>query len=101
EGLSAALASIGQPGGPDLPTRAANLLRDLNQTLDTLRKLAEGAPLTEFFDRALEESGYASLFTTGDPDMVERWENLMQLRATLEPFDLVEDTNRLHLFLEE
>jgi len=100
-GLGDALGMLGEPGGPQVAPRAVNLLTDVAATLDRLRIDVETMPLTRFFDHALEESGYQEHFTSGDPEMMERWENLLQLRATMEPFDLVEDENRLMLFLQE
>ncbi|MEZ4571936.1 MAG: ATP-dependent helicase [Thermomicrobiales bacterium] len=92
---------LGEPGGPDISSRAVSLLADVASTLDRLRLDAKSMPLTRFFDHALEESGYQSHFADGDPEMMERWENLLQLRATMEPFDAVEDEDRLTLFLQE
>lgn len=100
-GLGDALGMLGEPGGPELPTRAVTLLANVASTLDRLRVDARTMPLSKFFDLALEESGYQSLFTENDPEMMERWENLLQLRATMEPFDHIEDEDRLTLFLQE
>ncbi|MEZ4523704.1 MAG: UvrD-helicase domain-containing protein [Thermomicrobiales bacterium] len=100
-GLGDALGMLGEPGGPDISSRAVSLLADVASTLDRLRLDAKSMPLTRFFDHALEESGYQSHFADGDPEMMERWENLLQLRATMEPFDAVEDEDRLTLFLQE
>ncbi|CAN5630865.1 UvrD-helicase domain-containing protein [soil metagenome] len=103
-GLGDALGLLDEPGGPDIPTRAVTLLTSVASTLDRLRVDARTMPLTRFFDHALEESGYRSLFTDNDPEQMDRWENLLQLRATMEPFDQIEETdegNRLVLFLQE
>jgi DNA helicase-2/ATP-dependent DNA helicase PcrA len=100
-GLGDALGLLGEPGGPDIATRAVTLLTDVSATLDRLRADARAMPLSKFFDLALEESGYQSHFTDGDPEMMERWENLLQLRATMEPFDVIDDEDRLTLFLQE
>ena len=100
-GLSDALGTLGEPGGPVLATRAARLLGFVASTLDRLRTDARTMSLTRFFDLAIEESGYQSLFAEGDPEMMDRWDNLLQLRGTMEPFDVVEDEDRLTLFLQE
>jgi DNA helicase-2/ATP-dependent DNA helicase PcrA len=100
-GLSDALGMLGEPGGPMIAARGATLLSNVSQTIDRLRADAAAMPLTRFFDHALDTSGYQSLFTSGDPEMMERWENLLQMRATMEPFDLVDDEDRLLLFLQE
>ncbi len=100
-GLSDALGMIGEPGGPSLNSRAASLVAKVSTMLDRLRNDCQTMPLTRFFDHALEETGYRSLFDSGDPEMIERWENILQMRATMEPFDTLEDEDRLTLFLQE
>ena len=100
-GLSDALGMLGEPGGPAVATRAVTLLSEVASTLDRLRIDARSMPLTRFFDLVLEESGYAGLFADGDPEMMDRWENLLQLRGTMEPFDSIEDDDRLILYLQE
>ncbi|MFW6076023.1 MAG: ATP-dependent helicase [Chloroflexota bacterium] len=100
-GLQAALHALDQPEGPALAGRARNLLTDAREQIERLRSLAETLPLTQLFDRALEETGYIRQFENAGPEMVDRWENLLQLRATLEPFDQMEDGDRLMTFLEE
>lgn len=100
-GLGDALGLLDEPGGPQLNSRAVSLLADVAGTLDRLRLDVRSMPLSKFFDLALEASGYQSHFTDGDPEMMDRWENLLQLRATMEPFDDIEDEDRLTLFLQE
>ncbi len=77
------------------------MLANVTSTLDRLRVDAKTMALSRFFDLAIEESGYQSLFTDSDPEMMDRWENLLQLRATMEPFDAIDDEDRLMLFLQE
>jgi DNA helicase-2/ATP-dependent DNA helicase PcrA len=58
--------------------------------------------LSELFDLAMEESGYAAQFIdTGDPDTLDRWENVLQLRAVLSSYDDFPDSTALQTFLEE
>jgi ATP-dependent DNA helicase UvrD/PcrA len=100
-GLGDALGLLGEPGGPMVASRAVTLLTNVASTLDRLRVDAKAMALSRFFDLAIEESGYQSLFTDNDPEMMDRWENLLQLRATMEPFDAIDDEDKLMLFLQE
>ena len=101
QGLSAALEAIGTPDGPMLAPRGQKLFRSLHDQLRTLRELEPSLALSEFFDQALEFTGYAGYFESGDPELMERWENLQQFRANLERFDDEPADTRLTTFLSE
>jgi DNA helicase II / ATP-dependent DNA helicase PcrA len=57
--------------------------------------------LSEFFDHALQETGYAQLFESGDPELADRWDNIRQFRGNLERFDEEPSDTRLTTFLSE
>lgn len=99
--FAVAIDAVGREAGPPLSGRGRNLIVDLREKLERLRQLEGGLPLTRFFDEALEETGYPDLFAGGDPEMMERWENVLQLRSTMEAFDEADVESRLLLFLEE
>jgi DNA helicase II / ATP-dependent DNA helicase PcrA len=99
--LDAALDALGAPDGPPINSRAVKLLSVARDKLIGLRDVEPTVPLTDFFDHALEESGYAQLFESGDPELIDRWENLRQLRSLLEPYDDAGDDARLTTFLSE
>lgn len=101
QGLSTALAMLDKPGGPAIASRGRTLLRNVRDTFSNLRALEPAVPLSELFDRALDDTGYMTHFTSGDPEMLERWDNVLQLRSTVEQFDDVEPEMRLTTFLEE
>lgn len=96
-----ALDAVGSDYGPDISGRGRKLLTEVRAKLARLRELESSLPLTRFFDEALEDTGYTGLYAGGDPEMMERWSNVLQLRATMESFDVVEADSRLLLFLEE
>jgi DNA helicase-2/ATP-dependent DNA helicase PcrA len=100
-GLSDALDLLGAPDGPTMAGRGQKLLATARDTLTTLRDLTTELTLSELFDRALEDTGYTSYFEGGDPEMMDRWENLQQFRGNLERFDEEEPENRLITFLSE
>lgn len=100
-GVGKALDAVGQSGGPVLGSRAQRLFTTFNQDLTALRDVEPDLTLSELFDRALESTGYQGYFETGDPEMADRWENLLQFRANLERFDDEDPESRLMTFLSE
>ena len=100
-GLGAALDAVGEPGGPTLASRAQKLFQAFNRDLVALRELEPTLLLSELFDRAMESTGYQGYFESGDPEMADRWENLLQFRANLERFDDEDPETRLMTFLSE
>lgn len=101
KGLDAALAALDASDGPDVAGRARTLLSQVASTLSELRVAASHLTLSEFFDRALRDTGYLSLFETGDPELMDRWDNILQLRANVEQFDSLPNDEALSAFLEE
>lgn len=100
-GLDAALTALDEPGGPQIAGRGKSLLMEVNRILADLRLSASHISLTELFDRALRDTGYLSLFETGEPELMDRWENILQLRSTIEQYDSLPHEEALPTFLEE
>ncbi len=97
----AALAGQSDVSPPQVSGRSARLLAEVWATLQHLWEASERLRLSELFDLALERSGLAQLYhDTGDPEQVERWENLLQLRSVLASYDSVPE-GALRAFLEE
>ena len=87
---------------PDVGSRATNLLSHVYQVLSKLVTAETTLALSELFDLAMETSGYAAQFIdTGDPETLDRWENVLQLRAVLTSYDDLADSTALQTFLEE
>lgn len=100
-GLDAALAALDEPDGPHIAGRGKSLLTSAAAVFSDLRLTAAEMTLTELFDSALRDTGYVSLFESGDPEMLDRWENVLQLRATIEQYDTLPHEEALTTFLEE
>ena len=100
-GLSSALQRLGDPAGPQIAGRGRALLANVHGVLARLEDIVTTAPLSQLFDTALKETGYLSLYEGGDPEMAERWENVLQLRSTIEQYDNLPGDEALTLFLEE
>jgi len=97
----AALAGQSDVVPPQISGRPARLLAEVWGTLQQLWEASERLLLSELFDLALERSGLAQLYhDAGDPEQIERWENLLQLRSVLASYDSVGD-GALRAFLEE
>lgn len=100
-GLAATLAALGTHDGPSIAGRARLLLTNASDTLDRIRTHEHTLPLAEWFDEAIRESGYDSLFDSGEPEQIDRWENVLQLRALISEFEGFDADTRLDAFLEE
>lgn len=87
---------------PKVASRAARLLSDVYRVLSQLVQASTTLTLTELFDLAMEQSGFAAQFQdAGDPDAIDRWENVLQLRAVLSTYDDLPEATALQTFLEE
>lgn len=100
-GLDTALAALGSDSGPDIAGRGRTLLSEVAATLSELRELAGLLPPSELFDRALKDTGYLALFESGDAELLDRWDNVLQLRSTIEQYDNMPQDEALTTFLEE
>jgi DNA helicase II / ATP-dependent DNA helicase PcrA len=87
---------------PEINNRATNLLYGVHQLVLRLIDQSTQVHLSKLFDIAIEETGFAAQFReTVDPDMMERWENLLQLRGVLTGYDELREEIALETFLEE
>ncbi len=87
---------------PEVGSRASRLLTDVYTTLTGLVQASQTVTLSELFDLAMEKTGFAAQFQdTGDPDAIDRWENVLQLRAVLSGYDDLPESTALQTFLEE
>jgi DNA helicase-2/ATP-dependent DNA helicase PcrA len=100
-GLEAALAALDAPDGPQVAGRGKTLLASSTAVLADLRIAANDIALSELFDRALRDTGFLTLFESGDPEMMDRWDNVLQLRSTIEQYDALPHEEALPTFLEE
>ncbi|HEU5423391.1 MAG TPA: UvrD-helicase domain-containing protein [Nitrolancea sp.] len=98
----AALAGELPLAPPQISGRAARLLGEVYATLSELVEASRRLVVTELFDLAVAETGIAAqLQQGGDPEMLERWENVLQLRAVLSGYDELPTESALETFLEE
>ncbi|HEU4792695.1 MAG TPA: 3'-5' exonuclease, partial [Nitrolancea sp.] len=87
---------------PEVGGRAAKLLADVYTTIAQLHEESTRTNPSELFDRAVEKTGFAEQFRdTGDPELLDRWDNVLQLRNVLTSYDALPDADALQTFLEE
>jgi DNA helicase-2/ATP-dependent DNA helicase PcrA len=97
-------ARAGESSGdlPSVGNRAAKLLEDVYVRISDLNRIRTRLRPSELFDRAVEVTGFAAQFQeTGDPEAIERWENVLQLRAVLSTYDGLAESDALDTFLED
>ncbi|HYI23821.1 MAG TPA: 3'-5' exonuclease, partial [Thermomicrobiales bacterium] len=66
----------------------------------SLREKAATASLAEVFDDIVQATGYRSALTESEEDL-DRWANLLELRADLERYDSVDPAEALAYYLEQ
>ncbi len=87
---------------PEVGSRAAKLLADVHATIARLHEESTRTHPSELFDRAVEMTGFAEQFRdTGDPELLDRWDNVLQLRNVLTSYDILPESEALQTFLEE
>ncbi|HET9016468.1 MAG TPA: UvrD-helicase domain-containing protein [Thermomicrobiaceae bacterium] len=98
----AALAGAEDLPAPEVGARASKLLADVYHTLTLLEEKSRSLALSELFDLAVESTGFARQFQeAGDPESLERWDNVQQLRGVLAGYDQLPEASALETFLEE
>jgi len=98
----AALAGADDVPAPEVGSRAARLLADVYRTLEGLVAKSRSLAVSSLFDLAVEETGFARQFQeAGDPESLERWDNVLQLRGVLAGYDQLPESSALETFLEE
>ncbi len=102
--LEACLATAGAAGtaaAPDLPGSARTAVARIGAIFADLRSEMERATLTELFDRIIERTGYEATFDHNDDEAMERWANVLELRAALGEYDQLPPSDALPAYLEQ
>ena len=76
-----AAASPKTPERPQLADRPMNALRSFTSIIDDMRAATDSATLTELIDRILQRTGLED-HIKADENGAERWENLLEFRAS-------------------
>ncbi len=93
-------ANVAAADQPDFsgPGRAA--AERIGAALAILRERARTVSLAELFDDIVEKTGYRDSLKATDDDL-DRWANLLELRADLERYEAVDPVEALNAYLEQ
>ncbi len=85
---------------PDFSGPGRTAAERIGNTFAILRERANTASLAELFDDIVEKTGYRDSLTSTEDDL-DRWANLLELRADLERYESVDPTEALTAYLEQ
>jgi DNA helicase-2/ATP-dependent DNA helicase PcrA len=91
----------GEMGAPALGGSAASSAAKLGSVFDQLKQLEQSEPLTSLFDSTVRLTGYRDRLAHGEDDDLERWENVLEVRADMENYDVLEPGESLAAYLEQ
>ncbi len=73
----------------------------IGKALAILRERSQTSSLAELFDSIVQQTGYRESFNEGTEEDLQRWANVLELRADLERFDQVDPSEALAAYLEQ
>ncbi|MEZ4531449.1 MAG: UvrD-helicase domain-containing protein [Thermomicrobiales bacterium] len=86
---------------PQLSGAARTAAEKLGSVYEQLQKLEQTEPLTSLFDSLVKLTGYRDHLAKIDDDDLDRWENVLEVRADMERFDVLEPGEALSAYLEQ
>ncbi|MGI8474930.1 MAG: ATP-dependent helicase, partial [Thermomicrobiales bacterium] len=90
-----------ETGAPELSGTARSAAQRLGTAISRLRERQRELTLASLFDAILERTGYKDAFDRDDEEEMQRFANVMELRADLDKYDLVEPVDALPTYLEQ
>ncbi len=105
-GLFAAMQEVAAArlAGEDCPItitkKAATSFADFAVTLEKLIELSKREKVVDLVDRVVEDTGFRNFIQNSDDSPQERWENIMELRATAQEFNAEAPPDGLATLLE-
>ena len=105
-GLFAAMQEVAAArlAGEDCPVtitkKAATSFADFAVTLEKLIELSKRDKIVDLVDRVVEDTGFRNFIQNSDDSPQERWENIMELRATAQEFNAEAPPDGLATLLE-
>jgi DNA helicase-2/ATP-dependent DNA helicase PcrA len=87
--------------GPELSGAARSAAQKLGTVFAHLRELNGEVPLVDLFDAIVERTGYSASFDHESEEEMQRWANVLELRADLEKYDLLPPAEALPTYLEQ
>jgi len=86
---------------PEFSNAGASAAARIGTALAFLRERARTVSLAELFDSIVEKTGYRDSFNQGTEDDLQRWANILELRADLERYESLEPGEALSAYLEQ
>ncbi len=92
---------LGGDSGPTVSGSARSAGQRLGAALAQLRESRGHLTLAALFDEVVERTGYRSAFDDETEEALQRWANVLELRADLERYDIVDPGEALATYLEQ
>ncbi|MGB3304683.1 MAG: UvrD-helicase domain-containing protein [Thermomicrobiales bacterium] len=73
----------------------------IGKALAVLREQSKTSSLAELFDSIVSQTGYRDSFNEGTEEDLQRWANVLELRADLEHYDQFDPSEALAAYLEQ
>ena len=90
-----------QPGDrPDLSGPGRTAAERIGTAFAVFREKARTVSLAELFDHIVEDTGYRATLNNTEEEL-DRWANLLELRADLERYDAMDPAEALKVYLEQ
>lgn len=86
---------------PQLSGAARTAATKLGAVYEQLQELERTEPLTSLFDNLVKLTGYREHLAHSDDDDLDRWENVLEVRADMERYDVLEPGESLGAYLEQ
>ena len=86
---------------PELSGTARSAAQRLGTAIARLRERQRELTLASLFDAILDRTGYQDAFDREDEEEMQRYANVMELRADLEKYDVIEPLDALPTYLEQ
>lgn len=93
-------ANVAAADQPDFSGTGRAAAERIGGALAILRARAQTVSLAELFDDIVEKTGYRDALKSTDDDL-DRWANLLELRADLERYESVDPVEALNAYLEQ
>ncbi len=86
---------------PKLSGAAQVAAAKLGSVYEQLQTLEQTEPLTSLFDSLVKLTGYRDHLARNDDDDLDRWENVLEVRADMERFEVFDPGEALAAYLEQ
>ncbi len=90
-----------EPDAPQLRERRGPRQPKLARHSSNSRRWSRREPLTSLFDTLVKLTGYREHLAHNDDDDLDRWENVLEVRADMERYDVLEPGESLTAYLEQ